>query len=200
MNCHNCHGHMIQVRNQNHYYCQPCNTFQFPTDIESAEDGLKPSGKVTDFQCPKCKLALEVGLLRGLVDVCFCQNCRGYVIDSSTLGHVITELRGSYQGPDDIPRPLDPREMDELDTCPACWELMDAHPYYGPGNVVLDTCIHCQLVWFDHGELARIVRAPGVRPGSKPSGNLESAALRKAFDDQASGSPGTILARVFFGI
>ncbi len=33
---------------------------------------------------------------------------------------------------------------------------MDAHPYYGGGNVVIDTCATCQLVWLDFGELRKI--------------------------------------------
>jgi hypothetical protein len=35
------------------------------------------------------------------------------------------------------------------------------HPYYGPGNVVLDSCESCELVWLDFGELKQIVDAPG---------------------------------------
>jgi Zn-finger nucleic acid-binding protein len=38
---------------------------------------------------------------------------------------------------------------------------MDVHPYYGPGNVVIDTCGKCGLVWLDHGEMAVIENAPG---------------------------------------
>ena len=38
---------------------------------------------------------------------------------------------------------------------------MATHPYYGPGNVVLDSCGACDLVWLDFGELKQIVDAPG---------------------------------------
>jgi Zn-finger nucleic acid-binding protein len=38
---------------------------------------------------------------------------------------------------------------------------MDVHPYYGPGNIVIDTCGTCQLLWLDHGELASVIDAPG---------------------------------------
>jgi Zn-finger nucleic acid-binding protein len=37
---------------------------------------------------------------------------------------------------------------------------MDVHPYYGPGNAVIDTCGRCALIWLDHGELKVIVTAP----------------------------------------
>ena len=42
---------------------------------------------------------------------------------------------------------------------------MDVHPYYGPGNVVIDTCGQCYLVWLDHGELKQIADAPGQDRG-----------------------------------
>jgi Zn-finger nucleic acid-binding protein len=49
---------------------------------------------------------------------------------------------------------------------------MNVHPYYGPGNVVIDTCSRCDLVWLDFGELQQISDAPGQdrgRPAAQPS-------------------------------
>lgn len=163
MNCESCGNRMTAVYRQSHFQCMNCNRFHFPTEIESAEDSLRSTDKVTEFQCPRCKIALEVGTLRGHVDVCYCPNCRGFVIDCDTLGSWITELRAAYAGPDDQPLALDPQELDVRRDCPACQEPLEAHPYYGPGNSVIDTCTHCRLAWFDHGELAWIVRAPGLR-------------------------------------
>jgi Zn-finger nucleic acid-binding protein len=42
---------------------------------------------------------------------------------------------------------------------------MDRHPYLGPGNVVIDTCSTCDLIWLDHGELTEMVDAPGSDRG-----------------------------------
>ena len=44
---------------------------------------------------------------------------------------------------------------------------MITHPYYGPGNVVIDSCEPCELVWLDFGELRQIVDAPGKDRGTK---------------------------------
>ncbi len=44
---------------------------------------------------------------------------------------------------------------------------MDTHPYYGPGNVVIDSCESCQAVWLDFGELRQIVNAPGQDRGKR---------------------------------
>jgi len=43
-------------------------------------------------------------------------------------------------------------------TCPNCQQRMDTHPYFGGGNVVVDTCEGCGLIWLDAGELAIIER------------------------------------------
>ena len=44
---------------------------------------------------------------------------------------------------------------------------MLTHPYYGPGNVTIDSCEGCELVWLDFGELRQIVDAPGKDRGTK---------------------------------
>lgn len=44
---------------------------------------------------------------------------------------------------------------------------MATHPYYGPGNVVIDTCEDCNIVWLDFGELSQIVDAPGRDRGER---------------------------------
>ena len=31
----------------------------------------------------------------------------------------------------------------------------------GPGNIVIDTCHHCDLIWLDYGEITKVVNAPG---------------------------------------
>ncbi len=37
---------------------------------------------------------------------------------------------------------------------------MDTHSYAGPGNVIVDSCGTCFLIWLDRGELTRIAHAP----------------------------------------
>jgi Zn-finger nucleic acid-binding protein len=52
---------------------------------------------------------------------------------------------------------------------------MDTHPYAGPGNVIIDSCGDCWLLWLDRGELARIAHAPDEgddSSGSDSSDNL----------------------------
>ncbi|MEO5896194.1 MAG: hypothetical protein ABIS06_10865 [Vicinamibacterales bacterium] len=44
---------------------------------------------------------------------------------------------------------------------------MDTYPHYGPGNVVIDNCAGCDLVWLDFGEIRQIVAAPGKDRGGR---------------------------------
>ena len=105
------------------------------------------TGRVTQFHCPSCvDVALEVGKLAG-VEVLFCLQCNGFVMDNETCGGLIGNLRAMYTGPDQMPKPLDQGALEVQVSCPACCEPIEVHPYYGPGNAVIDSCIHCKLVW-----------------------------------------------------
>lgn len=79
------------------------------------------------------------------------------------FAEVVKILRHDYRGPNEIPRPLDPAVKHPQRPCPACSELMDVHPYSGPGNAIIDACRSCQMVWLDHQELSQIVKAAGRR-------------------------------------
>ena len=190
---------MQQVHGQTHFHCPDCNTFEFPNDIQNSQEPIVPQGRVTEFQCPKCALPLEVGLMGDQWQCCFCNNCRGFVVSSQTLGQLANQLRSAYEGPEDRPQPIDPNELEISESCPACLEPMEAHPYYGPGNVVLDTCRVCELAWLDFGELSKIIRAPGHRPDPHPTGNLESERLRNEFYAQGEAANVHTAAR-FFGL
>ncbi|MDG1874732.1 MAG: zf-TFIIB domain-containing protein [Mariniblastus sp.] len=174
---------MQTVHALDHLHCAACNTFSFPNELEESFETIKPSGKVTAFQCPICDVGLESGTLFDNTEVCFCRNCRGFVVDTASFGLMATQVRSLYTGLEDQPIPIDPKQLDIHQPCPVCSEDMDAHPYYGPGNIVLDTCMQCKLVWLDHGELGRIIRAPGKRI-CNDSGNFESSVLREHFNSQ----------------
>jgi Zn-finger nucleic acid-binding protein len=57
---------------------------------------------------------------------------------------------------------------------------MSTHPYYGPGNVVVDNCGRCDVIWLDCGELAIIRDAPGT--DRRTSGVLDPSELDWLFD------------------
>lgn len=183
MLCEQCKGELKQVKNSGVKFCPSCDLVDVPRD---KQEQLKPVGQQTDFHCPKCpEINLEIGDLFG-TQVCFCSECHGFVIDRMSLGELIGNLRASYNGPDDAPIQIDPAELHEICNCPACLERMETFNYYGPGNVVLDSCSECKLTWFNQGELGKIIRAPGVREVRK-SLNYESPLVRERSHNQDFG-------------
>ncbi len=75
--------------------------------------------------------------------------------------------------------------------CPSCSQRMETHPYYGPGNIVVDTCSECGYLWLDHGEISRVENASYVRrstqytwdsPPETVSERLQGAAMPPAVD------------------
>ncbi len=154
---------MFPVSGKSHFVCSVCQCFRFPTALDAAPEPIERTEKKVEFQCRRCHEDMTVGTLYGRTDVCLCDGCRGFVIDNQSVGSLIEDLRAEYSGPDDPPTPMNPDQLEIRALCPACGDATEAHPYYGPGNCVLDTCRHCQLVWFDLGELDLIVGAPGRR-------------------------------------
>ena len=173
MNCQTCQADLKKTPQTNELYCKNCGLF----DMTKFQESFTPTGRETGFQCPACpESTLHVGKAFN-TEVCFCQACRGFVIDRASLGELVETLRSCYDGPDDAPIPINQDDLEEKCCCPACGDEMTTFVYYGPGNVVLDTCESCNLTWFNEGELGQIVRAPGRRDYDRSS-NFESSRLR----------------------
>ena len=51
--------------------------------------------------------------------------------------------------------------------CPQCGMDMIADRYYGPGNIIMDSCAGCDLLWLDYGELKQVIDAPGLDRGTR---------------------------------
>ena len=169
MQCETCDQPLTKIHNQQYHHCTDCNSYHFPTDMADSVDPIRALGKEVEGECPKCVYPLKLGLIHDRWNVCYCEPCRGFLIESGCLQVAAHELRASYQGQDDTPVPIDPRELDCQRACPACLTRFDTHAYFGFGNIVIDNCHACGLTWLDHGELATIIRAPGKRPSPDSS-------------------------------
>ena len=181
MNCKKCNLNLHQTENGQAPVCSNCESNEVPN---SDKEQLSGNGQQTDFHCPKCsEINLQVGALFG-TQVCYCDSCYGFVIDRVSLGELVDKLRATYDGPDDAPIMIDPAELHLVCNCPACFERMETFNYYGPGNVILDSCESCKLTWLDQSELIKIIRAPGRRE-IRTLDNLESQVLRSLLHQQA---------------
>ena len=84
-----------------------------------------------------------------------------------SFAEIIRRRRAWADGPSVTPIPPEDREMRRQVTCPQCGERMIADRYYGPGNIMMDSCVGCDVVWLDYGELRQVIDAPGVDRGAR---------------------------------
>ncbi len=136
--------------------CEHCASLWFPPE---SEEGVRTLDEAAGHDCPSCAAPLVAGWIedRG---VAHCLRCKGILTSTRTLYEIVNIRRMKAKGPFAPERPVDPGEFSRQLACPSCREPMHVHPYYGPGNAVIDTCGDCLLVWLDHSELSVIVSAP----------------------------------------
>ena len=147
-----------------YYFCRYCGSFHF---LDTPEiDGIRVLETATQApQCPRCSTKLATAQLDDAHPVHCCTKCRGVLLPRATFAHVVYTRRTWATSQPVPPLPLDRRELERVIICPHCSKRMEAHPYYGPGNIVMDSCTTCDLVWLDAGELKQISDAPGADRG-----------------------------------
>ena len=151
-----------------YYFCTFCGSFAFieTPDVDGVRVLERPS---SPRACPLCRAPLAKALLDDAYGVEHCEQCRGILLARATFSNAVTRRRARQSGPPAPPVPLDRRELDRVVRCPSCEMKMDVHPYYGPGNVVIDSCQRCDVIWLDSGELAQIGDAAGRDRGWRVS-------------------------------
>lgn len=160
MRCQSCGAPMNLVDGRSCFICPYCGALEFPHDAERSSDGFTPIGQEADLACPLCNMHLAVGLMEER-RVLHCHRCRGVLVSNDDFLIIIRRRRARFDGPPDAPSPVNAEELKRKTLCPQCRRRMETHPYYGPGNAVLDTCARCKLIWFDGGEIGALERAPG---------------------------------------
>lgn len=170
-----------------YFFCKYCGTFHFPETI--ADQGVRVLAPAkAALPCPICKTTLAAATLDEAHAVHYCQTCRGVLLARGAFADVIQHRRSYASEPPAPPVPLQKQELTREITCPKCQARLNTHPYYGPGNVVIDSCATCDVVWLDFGELKQIVDAPGrdrgVRQPPAPPPTIDPTSTR------AIGRPG----------
>ena len=165
MNCPDCGAAMQPAGNRRHFLCSHCGNFHFP---EETGDGISPLGEPADADCPVCHCPLQTAQIDG-ESVGYCDRCRGFLTATVIFGQIVNKRRAHHGPNEQVLEPFDPTELKRVLRCPRCSHAMEAHPYFGGGNAVVDTCERCQLIWLDAGELAIIERyIPHVRQIEPP--------------------------------
>lgn len=157
MNCNNCGAPMKLLLERQHFYCEYCTSIVFPSENQ---DGIRVLEEASDTQCPVCEIPLVYGFI-DKIQTLYCQKCQGMLINQDIIIMVINYLRAGSTLQFIPPPPVNLKELDRTLNCPDCGQPMSTHLYGGPGNLVVDNCIHCNLLWLDNKELDRVIRSPG---------------------------------------
>ena len=122
------------------------------------EDGVQIGAETAQI-CPACQALLSDGNIQGK-PVLYCTKCRGLLVSIDRFLPLIEFLRALARPSGSDIQPRDNSDADRNVACPTCAKTMVGHPYGGPGNVNIDTCEACSVIWLDRNELQRIVMAP----------------------------------------
>jgi Zn-finger nucleic acid-binding protein len=97
----------------------------------------------------------------------FCAKCRGVLLPRATFASVVNKRRAWATSPPAEPVPLERQQLQRKLSCPRCGKGFETYPHSGPGNVVIDNCAKCDMIWLDCGEMRQIVDAPGRDRGTR---------------------------------
>ena len=163
-----------------YYFCRYCGSFHFPES--TTDEGVRVVGHGDrPATCPVCRQPMAQALLDDAHPVHACETCRGVLVPRPAFARVVNTRRAWASSPPREPRALNPRDLERELRCPFCAARMATHPYYGPGNIVIDACDNCDVVWLDFGELTQIVDAPGRDRGNR-SPAATPTSVRSALD------------------
>ncbi|MCA9082744.1 MAG: zf-TFIIB domain-containing protein [Planctomycetaceae bacterium] len=208
--CHQCGGSAVPVSGREYLQCEYCRTFVFTTDNPLSADRITSRNASFNVSCPACDGILQQGQVEEHPAL-YCGTCYGVLLKNEHFGEIIRQRRARRINCEaEACRPLNPQDYDRSIRCPNCAGHMEAHPYYGPGNVVMDSCHKCHLIWLDHGELRTLERAEGgrepellpvfINSDGEPTFIPPPDQPRRAADPMSEPeSPVAMLARAIFG-
>lgn len=157
MNCPNCGAPMILHHERATYECSYCQTLHIP---EADDQGLRIFDETARHKCPLCNLPLVWVDMDGFPAE-YCPNCQGVLLLQHLFGKAVKVLRGRAKTPAVDPEMVNWDHLHRSVRCPSCHKDMSTHVYGGPGNIVIDTCVYCNLIWLDYRELRRVLDTPG---------------------------------------
>jgi Zn-finger nucleic acid-binding protein len=164
MTCENCGAPMRLSRDQGLMICDYCGSQATPPVDEDGVVVMDPTG----HNCPVCDIAL-VNAAIDSHELLYCTRCHGMLFDMEKFLPLLDVLREYryWSRSSQAPRAFeDGRALH----CPLCKLAMDKHAYGGGGNVDVDSCEQCEVLWLDRGELSRIVAAPDRNPQAEFEG------------------------------
>ncbi|MBX7245414.1 MAG: zf-TFIIB domain-containing protein [Candidatus Sumerlaeaceae bacterium] len=144
--------------------------------------------------CPRCDVALTI-LVYEEMRVDYCAKCRGIWLDSGELEDLLARTGAAanaehlaFQRREGIIPP------GRKNLCPRCDERLQevpAHPYQG-ADLIIDRCPAGHGIWFDCGELKKLLLGFPESDHTNKTVAFLSDMLGNIFSDEpAADSPGT---------
>jgi Zn-finger nucleic acid-binding protein len=179
LNCENC-GAPLRLEPERHYLlCEYCKALYFPKE---SPEGLVLLGAPSQVDCPLCKQPLVLARINSF-EVLACGTCKGLLLDRVDFLPILDYLRLKYPERRRPPAPFNPQDLARTLRCPHCGEQMETYPYGGPGNVVLDNCLKCGILWLDYDEINRIVQTPERAPEQAAWLDITAIHLKREDED-----------------
>ena len=154
---------MNWLDNHGYFFCEYCGSFHFPKSTLGEIAASEAVEVLIDYEieidCPKCHEMLSTATIDGWKGW-RCEKCRGILTYQDSFWEIVKERRKQAEGSRAEPRPINQDELSRRIKCPCCGEMMETHPYYGPGEFVIETCRFCTLIWLDFGEFGKAINAP----------------------------------------
>ena len=160
MSCPACGAPVALKPDTEGFRCDYCHSVFFPGE---EEDGVQVVLTQADLPlslaCPVCSLPLVHASITK-IPVLYCPQCHGLLMPMNELVSLIDALRAAREKLPAVQTPPDNDDLKRTLQCPQCHRRMETHFYAGPGNVIVDSCSDCFLIWLDRGEPSRIAHAP----------------------------------------
>lgn len=163
-NCPACGAPIALKPDTEGFKCDYCHAVFFPGEEDDGVTVLAEPAEPADpsLLCPLCNVPLVQASI-AKIPLLYCTGCHGLLLPMHVLSSILDEMRDELragQGSTAVQTPPDQGDLKRTIQCPQCHRRMDTHFYAGPGNVIVDSCGDCFLIWLDRGELTRIVHAP----------------------------------------
>lgn len=157
MKCNNCGAEQVYQPEQGRLFCPYCKSWEVTPESLL---GIYLLEEQPGQSCPFCHVPLNRAKLSEQAGF-YCRHCGGLLLQNEVFELIVEWRRAGAGGEGIIPSMERKDEVRPPLCCPQCGRIMDKHAYGGPGNILVDTCAVCQLIWLDGGELERVVNAPG---------------------------------------
>jgi Zn-finger nucleic acid-binding protein len=155
MNCKQCGAPMKVEEEKEFFLCEYCGCYDFPNPNK---DGVALLDEISPYNCAACNKLLVTATIED-IHIFSCPICHGNLISQSKMLPILRQALSFNITDKDLSLPSNRSELQRKYICPVCQKKMDAYPYGGGGNINIQGCRQCELIWLDFGELTRIIRS-----------------------------------------